>query len=123
PRQLDEHERNIINAHSFETFQILRNIKGFEEITPWAAYHHEEPDGSGYPFHIRNSGLPLEARILRVADIFQALAQNRPYRQGMSANAILAFLEDLVAKGRVEDGIVATLAQDMPAAMRAALAA
>jgi len=123
PRQLDEHERNIINAHSFETFQILRNIKGFEEITPWAAYHHEEPDGSGYPFHVPNIDLPLEARILRVADIFQALAQNRPYRRGLTADAVLAFLEDLVAKGRVEAGIVATLAQDMPAAMVAALAA
>ncbi|MFA6314158.1 MAG: HD domain-containing phosphohydrolase [Sterolibacterium sp.] len=121
PGQLDEHERNIINAHSFETFQILRNIKGFEEIAPWAAYHHEQPDGGGYPFHIRNIDLPLEARILRVADIFQAMAQDRPYRKGLSANAILAFLGELVAQGRIEAGIVATLAQDMPAAMAAAL--
>lgn len=121
PGQLDEHERNIINAHSFETFQILRNIKGFEEITPWAAYHHEDPDGGGYPFHIRNTVLPLEARILRVADIFQAMAQDRPYRKGLSADAIRDFLEDLVTKGRIEAGIVATLTQDMPAAMAAAL--
>ncbi|MCX7174385.1 MAG: HD domain-containing protein [Proteobacteria bacterium] len=121
PGKLDEHERNIINAHSFETFQILRNIKGFEEITPWAAYHHEQPDGGGYPFHIRNIDLPLEARILRVADIFQAMAQNRPYRKGLSADAILVFFEDLVAQGRIEAGIVTTLTQDMPAAMAAAL--
>ena len=53
PGRLDKRERKIINTHSYETFQILRNIRGFEEITRWAAYHHEEPDGSGYPFHLK----------------------------------------------------------------------
>ncbi|WP_230369877.1 HD-GYP domain-containing protein [Paludibacterium denitrificans] len=71
PAKLDPNERWVINTHSFETFQILRNIKGFEEIAPWAAYHHEEPGGTGYPFHLHGETLPLEARILRVSDIFQ----------------------------------------------------
>jgi putative nucleotidyltransferase with HDIG domain len=52
PAGLNPHERSLINAHSFETYQILRHIHGFEEIACWAAYHHEEPDGHGYPFHL-----------------------------------------------------------------------
>jgi hypothetical protein len=78
PAGLDPHERSLINAHSFETYQILRHIHGFEEIACWAAYHHEEPDGHGYPFHLGAASMSVEARILRVADIFQALAQDRP---------------------------------------------
>jgi putative nucleotidyltransferase with HDIG domain len=121
PGKLDEQERRIINSHSFETFQILRNIKGFEEIAMWAAHHHEEPDGSGYPFHVRNLDLPIEARILRVADIFQAMVQERPYRKGLSSDAVERFLNDLVVKGRVEADIVKVCTADMRSAMAAAL--
>lgn len=121
PGKLDTRERQIINTHSFETYQILRNIQGFEEIALWAAYHHEEPGGLGYPFHVREENLSLEARILRVADIFQAMAQNRPYRAGLSADQVLGFLNDLVDKGRLDAEIVAVAAADMPQAMRAAL--
>ena len=121
PGKLDAHERHIINTHSFETYQILRNIKGFEDIALWAAYHHEEPGGLGYPFHVKEESLSLEARILRVADIFQAMAQSRPYRAGLNADQVLAFMNDLVAKGRLDTRIVAVAAQDMQSAMAAAL--
>lgn len=121
PGRLDERERKIINAHSFETFQILRNIRGFEEITPWAAYHHEEPDGSGYPFRLRGQDMPLEARILRVADIFQAMVQDRPYRRGLGGQAVAGFLNDLARQGRVDASTVACVTADLPAAMAAAL--
>ena len=121
PGPLSERERTVMNAHSYETFQILRNIRGFEEITRWAAYHHEQPGGGGYPFHIDAAGLPIEARILRVADIFQAMVQNRPYRPGLTAAAAVDFMNRLVADGRVESGIVRAIADDLAAAMAAAL--
>lgn len=121
PGRLDDRERKIINTHSYETYQILDRIHGFEEITQWAACHHEEPDGTGYPFRRRLHELPLEARILRVADIFQAMAQDRPYRKGLPAGAVLAHLERLVEAGRVEAAIVAVLARDLDGAMAAAL--
>ena len=56
-----------------------------------------------------------------MADIFQAMAQNRPYRTGMSADQILAFLNELVAKGRLDGQIVAVVGADMQNAMVAAL--
>lgn len=112
PSALDERERRIINTHSFETFQILRNIDGFEgEIAPWAAWHHEEPGGNGYPFHLEGGELPLEARILRVADIFQAMVQERPYRKGLGVAQVSSFIEELVRKGRIE-GLVADVLLD-----------
>lgn len=121
PGSLDAHERRIINTHSFETYQILRNIKGFEEVALWAAYHHEEPGGLGYPFHVREEQLSQEARILRVADIFQAMVQNRPYRSGLTAEQTLAFLDDLAARGRLDTEIVSVVGANLPLALAAAL--
>jgi putative nucleotidyltransferase with HDIG domain len=121
PAKLDESERKIMNTHSFETYQILRLIPGFEEIAPWAAYHHEEPDGTGYPFRLSGEALSLEARILRVADIFQAMVQDRPYRSGLSADGVRQFMEELVGKGRIDGEIFAVAANDMATAMAAAL--
>jgi putative nucleotidyltransferase with HDIG domain len=121
PAKLDESERTIMNTHSFETYQILRLIPGFEEIAPWAAYHHEEPDGSGYPFRLSAGTLPLEAQILRVADIFQAMVQDRPYRAGLSAESVRQFMEELISKGRIDRDIFAVAANDMTSAMAAAL--
>ena len=120
PGRLDARERKIINAHSFETFRILRGINGFEEIALWAACHHEEPDGSGYPFHLDAAATPLEARILRVADIFQAMVQARPYRAGMDDAAVARFMAGLVADGRCEADLVDALLADLPEARRQA---
>ena len=106
PGGLNFMERQVINSHSFETYQILRHIHGFEEIAQWAAHHHEQPGGGGYPFHLDASALPLEARILRIADIFQAMVQNRPYRRGLSQVQAFAFMADLTARGLAEPEIV-----------------
>lgn len=122
PAGLDSRERLIINAHSFETFQILRNIDGFEEIARWAAYHHEEPNGSGYPFRLSHDDMPLEARILRVADIFQAMVQDRPYRKGLDDKEIIAFVDKLVAGNRVDGDVAAVVMQNLEEAMLAARA-
>ena len=120
PGRLDDRERKLMNAHSYETFQILRQIKGFEEITQWASCHHEEHDASGYPFHLKGQDLPLEARILRVADIFQAMAHDRPYRAGLSPDEILVFMRRLVSEGRIEADILSVAERDMARAMAAA---
>lgn len=121
PSALDERERRIINTHSFETFQILRNIDGFEEqIAPWAAWHHEEPGGNGYPFHLEGSALPLEARILRVADIFQAMVQERPYRQGLGVAQVSGFIQELAGKGRIDGRVAGVLLDNVVEAMSVA---
>ena len=120
PAKLDERERKVMNTHSFETYQILRVIPGFEEIAPWAAYHHEAPGGNGYPFRLPAEQLDLEARILRVADIFQAMVQDRPYRQGLSEPEVREFMEELVRQGSIEGELFAVVGADLKGAMSAA---
>lgn len=120
PGRLDARERSVMNTHSFETWQILRRIEGFESITPWASYHHEEPGGTGYPFHLDALLLPLEARIMRVADIFQAMAQDRPYRRGLRTPQVVAFMDRLAGEGRLDRDIQGVVAADPEAMMAAA---
>lgn len=122
PGALDERERAIINTHSFETFRILHHIRGFDEITPWAAYHHEQPDGSGYPFHLHGDQLCLESRIIRVADIFQAMTQDRPYRRGTSAPSVLHHLHKLADRHSVDRRVVDAAASDLDGSLAAAYA-
>lgn len=109
PSGLTPDEWDIISAHSFETYQILRRIEGFEDIALWAAHHHESPDGSGYPFHADGFSLPLEARIIRVADIFQAMVQDRPYRPGLTQGKVQAFMRTMARQNRIDQDVAAVL--------------
>ncbi|HEY6094380.1 MAG TPA: HD domain-containing phosphohydrolase [Gallionellaceae bacterium] len=106
PGPLDAVERSIMDQHSYETYEILRHIKGLEELALLAAYHHEGVNGGGYPFHPGARQLSVEARIIAVADVFQALVQNRPYRRGMELGQVLAILDDMVIQGRLDRDIV-----------------
>lgn len=107
PGPLSEAERSIMNQHSYETYEILRHIDGLEDIARWAAYHHEGINGAGYPFHPTGIELGVETRIIAVADIFQALVQDRPYRPGMQLDGVLAILDTLAADGKIDQAIVA----------------
>ncbi len=102
---LNNTERSIMNQHSYETYEILRHINGLEDIALWAAYHHEGIDGTGYPFHPTEKNLSIEARIISVADIFQALAQNRPYRKGLALDEIVKNIEQYKKDGKLDKSI------------------
>lgn len=110
PGPLDERERRLIASHAYETFRILSRIPGFEDIARWAAFHHETPDGEGYPFHLKGDELPIQARILRAADIFQALAQERPYRSALPAHVVLAHMRQIADKGKLDRDIYDAIA-------------
>lgn len=99
-------ERTIMSQHSYETYEILRHIKGLEEISVWAAFHHEGINGTGYPFHPEETELTIESRILAVADIFQALVQDRPYRKGLSLEQVHHILDEYVDNGKLEKKLV-----------------
>ena len=106
PSKLTPEEYAHIKRHSFDTYSILKNIHGLEEISKWAAQHHERVDGSGYPYHLENMGISFEARIVAVADVFQALAQNRPYRDPMTTDEIMEILNEMVDDGKLDRKIV-----------------
>lgn len=107
PGPLTLEERMVMMRHSFESYQILSRISGFEDIAKWAAFHHEALAGNGYPFHKDKKELSLEARIVAIADVFQALAQNRPYRDSLPKDEILFIIDEMVAKGTLDPQLVA----------------
>jgi putative nucleotidyltransferase with HDIG domain len=122
PGRLSDDEIRIMHRHSFETYQVLRRIDGLADIALWAAYHHETPDGRGYPFGRHGEELGLEARVIAVADVFQALAQRRPYRPAMAPSDILLALDGFVAAGKLDAALVGLVAADLDGCYRAALA-
>ena len=118
---LTTEEKRTMSRHSFDTYNILCNIKGLEQVALWAAQHHERVNGSGYPYHNRAGGLSLEARIIAVADVFQALAQQRPYRSPLPASDILAVLLSQVASGMLDAQVVACVADHLATCWQVAL--
>ncbi|KAB2953352.1 HD domain-containing protein [Heliorestis acidaminivorans] len=89
---LSPEEYDLIKQHTYHTYHILNHIPGFSDIAEWAAYHHERLDGRGYPFCIDKTSLSTGSRIVAVADIFSALAEDRPYRLGMKKEKITEIL-------------------------------
>jgi HD-GYP domain-containing protein (c-di-GMP phosphodiesterase class II) len=120
PARLTPVEFSVMERHSFETWQILRHVPGLETIAEWAAFHHEALNGRGYPFRHKGGRLSMEARIVAVADVFQALAQERPYRGAQPAGEIRGILEGFVADGVLDGDVVAVASQDFEASWFAA---
>lgn len=106
---LDEEERLQMNRHGFDSQMILHKIRGFQEIAKIASLHHETLDAQGYPYHLHGDQIPIEARILTIADIFQALVQNRPYRVGMSAINAYTVLESMANDNKIDSSIVSLI--------------
>jgi HD-GYP domain-containing protein (c-di-GMP phosphodiesterase class II) len=90
---LDADERAAVEAHPRYTWEILSRIEAFRDFAWVASVHHEKLDGSGYPWKLGGERLDTFARILVVADIYEALTADRPYRAGLTPEAAIAILE------------------------------
>ena len=104
--KLTDEEFNTIKYHAYYTRKILSNIQGIGSVVEWASNHHEKLDGSGYPYHYEVNRLSTESRIIAVADIFTALAENRPYRPGISIDEIKKILVIMVGNGKLDGEVV-----------------
>lgn len=89
-------ETQYIRRHAQLGEQILRKQGFSDNICNMVLYHHENYDGSGYPFNLRGEEIPLGARILRVCDVFAALIADRPYRKAFDINTAIRLLIDEV---------------------------
>jgi putative nucleotidyltransferase with HDIG domain len=92
PGKLDANEWQIVQEHPRLTREILRRISQFDELALIAGAHHEKLDGSGYPDRLLGSSLPLEARIIAVADVYGALTEDRPYRAGLPLEQVIEIM-------------------------------
>ncbi len=83
PDILSVTEMQLMRNHPAHSEMILQELPGFEEVALWIARHHERPDGKGYPEMLAGEEIPLESRILSVADVYAALTSERPHRGAM----------------------------------------
>ena len=91
PAALDDGEWREMRRHPEIGARILEHA-GLHDIAGWVRAHHERIDGRGYPDRLRAAGVPLEARILAVADAYEAMVADRPYRRGLEPAAARAEL-------------------------------
>jgi HD-GYP domain-containing protein (c-di-GMP phosphodiesterase class II) len=92
PGALDPEERMLIKGHPVIGAGILRGIPSMAEIVPCILHHHERVDGNGYPDGLAGDAIPLGARVIAVADAFDAMTTDRPYRRGLAVDAAVAEL-------------------------------
>ena len=98
PGKLDEEERNIIETHTTNGAQILKDFNSVPHIVEGARYHHERYDGKGYPEGLAGENIPLVARIICVADAFDAMNSDRCYRKAYPMERIIKELKEGAGK-------------------------
>lgn len=94
PGKLTDEEFEIIKSHTVRGGEILSSFKSLENAGQGALYHHERYDGKGYPAGLAGEDIPLIARMICVADSFDAMNSNRVYRKKLSAEYIISELEN-----------------------------
>jgi putative nucleotidyltransferase with HDIG domain len=93
PGKLTEEEFNVVKKHPELGYRILADIKQLADALPAVLHHHEQWDGGGYPFKLAGEQIPLIARIMAVADAYDAMTSDRPYRPGMPVERVDAIFE------------------------------
>jgi putative two-component system response regulator len=109
PGKLTDDEMAVMRRHPVIGYDILKPLRTFRHVLPIVRWHHEKPNGSGYPDGLKGDDIPLTARIIAVADVFDALSTDRPYRKAFDIDKCLAILADDAAKGSLDAVVVATL--------------
>ncbi len=113
PGLLTEAERRAIQEHSRIGFEILAGLRAFRSVARIVLYHHERFDGRGYPEGLAGERIPLESRVIALADAFDAMTSARPYRPALSAERAL---EEIRAHrgDQFDPGLVGVLEEILP---------
>lgn len=106
PSRLSESEFNFIKKHSIYSSEILQG-KFIEDIANIVEQHHERLDGSGYPYGLKGDEIRIEAKIIAVADSYDAMTSNRSYRNSMTPQAALYEIKSLIDKCYDKDIVIA----------------
>lgn len=83
----------MIQSHPVQTYEILQCMKGFRNISVITLHHHERYDGSGYPVGLKGDRIPFESQILSIADAFDAMTSDRPYRKALSVSDAVSLIK------------------------------
>ena len=121
PGRLTDEEFDIMRSHPVKGYEILSRITAMPGISKGARWHHERPDGKGYPDHLKAEDIPFEAKIIAVADSYDAMTSFRSYRDVMPQEAV----REQIVKGRgtqfdekVADAMLVLIDEDRDYLMR-----
>src|SRR4051794_8455185 len=93
PGRLSDGERRLIRRHPDWGAGLVETIPGLDSVAAIVRFHHERPDGRGYPYGLRSENIPAAARIVSVCDAYGAMIKTRPYRAALMHDAALGELE------------------------------
>lgn len=110
PGALTEEEFEVMKTHTTKGANILRPVTQLAEMLPGIELHHEALDGRGYPYGLKGDQIPLLARVIAVADTFDALTTNRPYQQAHTPEQALQIIRNLAGKRLDPKAVEALLA-------------
>jgi len=106
---LTDDEFAVMKDHAQVTWEMLSTLqfpKKYENVPVFAAAHHERLDGGGYPHNLSESKIPLQARIIAVADVFEALLAERPYKNGKKVSEALKIIAFMVQNHKLDKAVV-----------------
>lgn len=99
PGKLSEDEWSIMRQHPEIGARLVKDLKSMQLTLPIIRHHHERWDGGGYPDGLSGKNIPLLARVFQIADIYDALANERPYKPAMSREQVISIMEEEAGKG------------------------
>jgi len=114
PGPLTPEEFEIAKRHPVEGVKIIAQLESIREVIPLVRWHHERLDGSGYPDHLVGHEIPLLVRILAVADVYDALASERPYRGVLPHDVCLGIIKKEAAACQLDAELVKAFCQIAP---------
>ena len=109
PGKLTDEEYNIIKSHTVRGYEVLKGISLMPEIVVGAEAHHERPDGKGYPNGLKGDEIPRVAQIIAVADTFDAMYSDRPYRKRMNFDKAVSIIKEVSGTQLTSDVVDAFL--------------
>jgi putative two-component system response regulator len=114
PGRLTPEEYDVIKRHPAEGAHIVEPLGSTRDVLPLIRWHHERMDGKGYPDGLKGDSIPLLVRILSVADVYDALASDRPYRSAMSHERCKVVMSEDAAGGGLDAELVRVFFETFP---------
>lgn len=96
--KLSKSEYIMMQQHTLLGFEAVKNLSIDKYIKDAILFHHESYDGTGYPYRIKGNDIPYIARIIKIADVYNALTTDRPYRQGYSKEEAVEIMKQEQSK-------------------------